>query len=264
MNFALANELAVRLESAWIDRLPIQPLTEAGLTTPEQAYATQQAWSALRSRAGDRHVGHKIGLTSLGMQKQMGVGEPDYGELWASRQAMVNDGVANFASSDFLQPRVEGEVAFLLSADLAGPGVTPEVVRDSVVAAALAIEVVDSRIVDWRIQLVDTIADNASFGGFALGDWSERLLAAPLATTTFVLSRHQQELVSEPGSAVLGSPLHAVAWLANKLSSLGGGIRAGDVVLSGSFGAAVPARAGDEFTLRTAGEPPLTGRFVGS
>lgn len=265
MNFPSAHELASRLEAAWLERVPLEPLSEAGLlTTPDEAYATQQAWSRLREQAGDRRVGHKIGLTSPGMRQQMGVGEPDYGDLWESRQAVVTGGSASFEMSSFLQPRVEGEVAFLLGADLSGPGVTPEMVRRAAVAAALAVEVVDSRIVDWRIGLVDTIADNASFGGFALAEWSERLLSAPLDTTMFTLSRHEQVLVSEPGSAVLGSPLLAVAWLADKLSSLGGGLRAGDVVLSGSFGAAVPALAGDEFTLRAVDESPLTVRFVGS
>jgi 2-keto-4-pentenoate hydratase len=137
-------------------------------------------------------------------------------------------------------------------------------VRAAAVAAALALEVVDSRIADWRIQLVDTIADNASFGGFALGGWSERLLVSPLEATTFTLTRRDEVMVSELGSAVLGGPLLAVAWLADKLSSLGGGLSAGDVVLSGSFGAAVPALAGDEFTLRGGDESPLKVQFVGS
>lgn len=194
----------------------------------------------------------------------MGVGEPDFGELWASREAIISNGLPTFDMSHFLQPRVEGEVAFLLGGDLSGPGVTPAMVRAAAVAATLAVEVVDSRIADWRIQLVDTVADNASFGGFTLGGWSEQLLATPLERTIFTLTRGEEVMVSEPGSAVLGGPLLAVAWLADKLSSLGGGLSAGDVVLSGSFGAAVPAVAGDEFTLRGGDELPLTVQFVGS
>jgi 2-keto-4-pentenoate hydratase len=255
-------ELAARLEAAWTARSPLQPFSESGLlATPEEAYATQQAWAALRARAGDVRVGRKIGLTSVGMQRQMGVSEPDYGELWRSRQASVEGGQAMFEHDQFLQPRVEGEVAFLIGADLDGPGLTAEDVRNAAIAAAPAIEIVDSRIADWRIKLVDTIADNASFGAFALGEWSERLLGADLEATVFELTREGEMLVREPGSAVLGSPLHATAWLADKLGSFGQRITVGDIVLSGSFGPAVPAVPGDRFTLSTAGEPTLTVSF---
>jgi 2-keto-4-pentenoate hydratase len=256
------QELATRLENAWTGRVPLEPFSEAGLlASPEEAYGAQQAWAALRAQAGETRVGRKIGLTSAGMQRQMGVSEPDYGELWGSRQAHVEGGEATFEHRQFLQPRVEGEVAFLIGADLDGPGVTPEDVLGAAVAAAPAVEIVDSRIADWRIKLVDTIADNASFGGFALGEWSERLLGSDLQTAVFELTREAETLVREPGSAVLGSPLHATAWLADKLTSFGQGIKAGDIVLSGSFGPAVPAVPGDRFTLRTAGEPPLSVSF---
>jgi 2-keto-4-pentenoate hydratase len=255
-------QLARELEIAWLERVAVTPFSERGLLdTPLEAYRTQQAWAKLRAAAGDARVGRKIGLTSPGMQRQMGVSEPDYGELWRSRQAAVIDGAAAVPCWQFLQPRVEGEVAFLMGADLEGPGVTAEAARAAAVAACLAIEIVDSRIADWRIRLVDTIADNASFGGFALGPWSERLLQADLAAAGFELRRAGQVVVREAGSAVLGSPLRAVAWLADKLSSLGQGIRAGDIVLSGSFGGAVPAHPGDDFVLSTAGELPLRVRF---
>jgi len=258
----LHEQLAAELETAWDQRVAVEPFSERGLlTTPVDAYATQQAWAALRTANGDARVGRKIGLTSAGMQTQMGVSEPDYGELWRSRQAEVHEGTAMFDHARFLQPRVEGEVAFLMGADLDGPGVTPAGVRAAATAAALAVEIVDSRIADWRIRLVDTIADNASFGGFALGSWSERLLQADLKSSMFELRQGGDIVVREAGAAVLGSPLHAVAWLADKLSSLGHGIRAGDIVLSGSFGGAVAAVRGDAFTLSTAREPSLTVRF---
>ncbi|MCW2990355.1 MAG: 4-oxalocrotonate decarboxylase [Solirubrobacterales bacterium] len=254
--------LAARLHAAWNDRVPIAPFSETGeIATAEEAYAAQQAWAAIRAGEGETTVGRKIGLTSPGMQRQMGVGEPDYGDLWGSRQATVADGSGRFDHRVFLQPRVEGEVAFLLGRDLEGPGVTAADVRAAAVAAAPAIEVVDSRIADWRIRLVDTIADNASYGGFALGPWSERMLADDLVAVEFALERDDEVVVRETGAAVLGSPLLAVAWLADKLASLGSGISAGDIVLSGSFGGAVAAAPGDAFTLRTAGEPPLTVHF---
>ena len=251
--------LAGRLEAAWRERVPIAPFSETGeLTTVEDAYATQQAWAALRAAEGETRIGRKIGLTSRGMQRQMGVAEPDFGDLWSSRR--FDDCV--FPSDVFIQPRVEGEVALLIGADLQGPGVSPTDVRAAARAAALAIEVVDSRIKEWRIALVDTIADNASYGGFACGAWSEQLLGADLPSVRFTLSRNGQDVVQETGAAVLGSPLSAVAWLVNKLAEFGDGVRSGDVVLSGSFGGAVRAAAGDEFSLRCAGEEPVSVRFT--
>jgi 2-keto-4-pentenoate hydratase len=233
--------LALRLQSAFEERTTLAQFSETGeLASVVDAYATQQAWGRLRRDAGETTVGRKIGLTSPGMQRQMAVGEPDFGDLWGSRL---------FRSSDipvdlFIQPRVEGEIAFLMGQPLEGPGVTSEDVVAAADAAAIALEVVDSRIEDWRIGLIDTVADNASFGGFTVGSWSERLLASDLAGVTLDLTRNGTQLMHETGAAVLGSPLNAVAWLANRLSSFGQGIRAGDIVMSGAFGAAVPGVAG--------------------
>jgi 2-keto-4-pentenoate hydratase len=196
------------------------------------------------------------------MQQQMGVAEPDFGDLWGSRRFAAVDGVAEIPMSAFIQPRVEGELALRMGAPLQGPGVTEADVLAAAQDAALAVEIVDSRIADWRIRLVDTVADDASFGGFACGGWSEELLHADLPATPFALARNGEPCVQELGSAVLGSPLTAVAWLANKLGAFGAGIRAGDVVLSGSFGRAVPAAPGDVFTVSTPGRPPLTVRMT--
>jgi 2-keto-4-pentenoate hydratase len=254
--------LAARLEGAWTDRRPIAPPGAAGqLRTVEEAYAVQRAWAAHRASAGEVSVGRKIGLTSPGMQRQMGVDEPDFGDLWGSRRLEAVDGLAVCRADAFLQPRVEAELAFLLASDLAGPGVTEAAVAAATEAVALAIEVVDSRIEDWRITLVDTVADNASYGAFVTGEWSVALAAEDLAEVELTLRRSDEELVRERGSAVLGSPRRAVAWLANKLGSFGEGMRAGDVVLSGSVGGAVPATAGDEFEVAGAGRPPLRLRF---
>jgi 2-keto-4-pentenoate hydratase len=145
--------------------------------------------------------------------------------------------------------------------DLHGPDVDEAAVLAAAAAAAPAIEIVDSRIADWRIALVDTVADNASFGGFVTGPWSRVLLEADLPVVPFQLARGDEVVVAETGSAVLGSPLTAVAWLARRLADFGQGIAAGDVVLSGSFGGAVPAVAGDVFTLSTPGLPALSVRF---
>jgi len=250
--------LPICLDEAWTQRTTIAPPGAAGeLGSVEDAYAVQQAWARRRVAAGDVRVGRKIGLTSPGMQRQMGVSEPDFGDLWASRRF---DG-PGVPIGPFIQPRVEGEVAFLMERDLQGPDVDEAAVLAAAAAAAPAIEIVDSRIADWRIALVDTVADNASFGGFLTGPWSQELLEADLPTVAFELARGDEVLVAETGAAVLGSPLTAVAWLARRLSDFGEGIAAGDVVLSGSFGGAVPAAAGDAFTLSTPGLPALSLRF---
>jgi 2-keto-4-pentenoate hydratase len=260
---ATARALAARLQAAWEDRTPIPPASETGaLATAEQAYATQRAWAQLRADAGEVTVGHKIGLTSPGMRAQMGVDEPDYGDLWASRQTPARDGEAIVPTAPFIQPRVEGELAFLLDRDLDGGAVTEADVHAATAGIAPALEVVDSRIVDWRIALVDTIADNASYGGFTHGAWSRRLLDVDLAALAMTVRRNGEPVVRETGAAVLGSPLTAVAWLANKLGGFGRPLRAGDIVLSGSFGPAVDVRPGDAFTIAVAGEPELTARFV--
>jgi 2-keto-4-pentenoate hydratase len=250
--------LARELEDAWRARVPIAPFSERGLLAGvEEAYAVQQAWAALRAQDGDATIGRKIGLTSPGMQRQMGVDEPDFGDLWASRQVTAHDNEAEVAHDTFVQPRIEGELAFLMRADLAGPGVTEQQVQDATAAVAPAIEIIDSRIADWRIRLVDTVADNASFGGFVVGGWREDLASADLVSLAMEVRRNGAGVVGETGAAVLGSPRRAVAWLADKLASFGVTIRAGDVVLSGSFGASVEAAPGDRHEVVVAGCDPL-------
>jgi 2-keto-4-pentenoate hydratase len=257
------RELAERLQNAWQARLPVEPFSDSGeITSVDESYAVQRAWASIRADDGEASVGRKIGLTSRGMQAQMGVHEPDFGELWASRAFAPRDGIAEFPTELFIQPRVEGELAFLIGGELVGPGITADDVLAAAVAVSPAIEVVDSRIADWRIKLVDTIADNASYGAFTLGEWSEDLLRQDLREVRLSVTHNQQMTVSEQGRAVLGSPLAAVAWLANKLGSFGEPIRAGDVVLSGSFGPASAAVAGDEFTVEVPGQKPVRARFV--
>lgn len=155
---------AEELERAWEERRPIEPLSDRGLKGIEAAYRVQEAWNALRLGKGDRVVGRKIGLTSKAVQEQLGVDQPDFGNLWESRFFGVGERVEVEARL-FLQPRVEGELAFLIGRRLEGPGVTPQEVLAATEAVAFAIEIVDSRIRDWRIRIEDTIADNASYGG---------------------------------------------------------------------------------------------------
>ncbi len=256
------DQLAGRLEEAFLSRRPLPPFSEAGLVDVAQAYTVQQRWHALRLGKGERIVGRKIGLTSAAMQAQLGVSEPDYGCLWASRHVPQAGGRAEVALELFLQPRVEGEVAFLLGRPLRGPHVSVQDVLAATEAVTSGIEIIDSRIADWRIKITDTIADNASFGGFVLGPWSSRARHEDLRLVGMVLHHNGQLATEGVGAAALGHPARAVAWLVNKLAEFGEGLEEGDVVFSGSLGRAVPVQRGDVVTLEMAGFPPLSLRFT--
>lgn len=248
------KDLAHRLEKACETRVPIPPPSEGGLIrTTEDAYAVQTAWSERRLGQGDRIVGRKVGLTSKAMQDQLGVDEPDYGGLWASRQFVARDGRVDIPTDLFVQPRLEGEIAFLLEKPLTGPGVTADGVLDATAAFCGAVEIIDSRIEDWRITLVDTVADNASYGGFVVGDWNRGSDKPDLSAVEMYLHQNGKLAAQGTGAAVLGHPASSVAWLANKLASLSVRLEPGDIVLSGSLGKAVPINLGDEFLLEVSG-----------
>ncbi len=221
-------------------RVPIPPLTESNPElTIEQAYAIQQLVVAYKTRRGRTIVGHKVGLTSDAMQKMLGVNQPDFGHLLDHMRYRAG------ATIDFplIQPRVEPEIAFVLKRDLLGPGVTWDAVMAATDYVVPALEVIDSRIRDWRIRLIDTVADNASSGCFVLGQelGGTRDLDLALQGLTFTLNGTVVQ--TGAGAAVLGHPAHAVAWLANTLGELGTPLRAGQIILSGSISAAVPIKA---------------------
>lgn len=254
--------IAARLDAAWRTRTPIAPITEAfGIADVGTAYAIQSAWNSHREQHGERIVGRKIGLTSEAIQTQLGVTEPDYGALWASSQYPAPGGRATIPASDFLQPRVEGEIAFRIARPLRGTNITPEQVIEASDACALAVEIVDSRIADWRIKLVDTIADNASYGGFVLGPWDETMHLSDLPALAMAI-RHNGVLAAEGvGAAALGNPARSTAWLASKLTELGIGLEPGDIVISGGLTKMLPVVAGDDFIFSLTGQPDLTVEF---
>ena len=255
--------IARRLDEAWRTRTPVPPITETeGITDVATAYAIQTAWSSIRQQRGERIVGRKIGLTSEAIQAQLGVSEPDYGALWQSSFYEARDGVVSIPASDFLQPRIEGEIAFRIATPLREPGVTPEQVLAACDACALAVEIVDSRIADWKIKLVDTIADNASYGGFALGPWDPAMLRADLPGLAMHI-HHNGTLAAEGmGAAALGSPARSTAWLANTLIDFGVCLEPGDIVISGGLTKMIPVLAGDEFVFGLTSQPDLTIRFT--
>lgn len=256
------DDLAHLLSDAWTKGETIAPLSDShDLSSAEEAYAVQTRTMALHSAAGDRIIGRKIGLTSLAMQEQLGVREPDYGSLLASRFYPARAGRAGLPTEQFIQPRLEGEFAYLIGKPLTGTSITPQEVLMATEAVAVSVEVIDSRITDWRIRLADTIADNASYGALTLGPWSLALRAADLRTVGMLIHHNGRCVVSSVGSAVLGNPPRAVAWLANKLSSYGMSLEPGDIVLSGSLGRSIAAQRGDVFTVEVYGQPPLTTVF---
>jgi 2-keto-4-pentenoate hydratase len=211
---------------------------------------------------GEKIVGRKIGLTAKAVQEQLGVDQPDYGTLWQSSFYETKNGKLTVPASDFISPRIEGEVAFLIGKPLKGPNITPEQVLAATDACALGVELVDSRIADWKIKIGDTIADNASYAGFTVGPWDKKLKDADLSAVRMTQSQNGAVTGEGTGAAVLGSPLISCTWLANKLSEFGVGLEPGDVVISGAFMKMLPFKAGDEFVFALEGQPDLTVTIV--
>jgi len=258
----LVETIASRLDQAWQTHTPIPPITESdGITDVSVAYAIQTQWTNMRLQRGEMIVGRKIGLTSKAIQTQLGVNEPDYGNLWQSSFYEAKYGRVNVPAGEFLQPRIEGEIAFLFGKSLREPNITPEQILDAAEACALGVEIVASRIADWKIKLVDTIADNASYGGFTVGPWDKEMKKADLSTLAMTI-HHNGELAAEGlGSAALGHPATSTAWLANKLLEFGVSLEPGDVVISGGITKMLPVKAGDEFRFSLTGQPDLTVTF---
>jgi 2-keto-4-pentenoate hydratase len=238
--------LADVLLAAQAARVPVPPLTQShdGLTL-DDAYAVQQIQVRRRLAGGAAIAGYKVGLTAEPIQRQLGVSEPDFGHLLSD---MARPADAPIAAAEFLQPRAEPEIALVLGRPLRGPQVTVADVVSATDYAVAAIEIIDSRIADWRITLADTVADNASSGAFVLGQAPVRLDGLDLALTGCVLRRNGRIVATGAGAAVLGSPLHAAAWLAGQLLRRGAELAPGHVILTGSVTAAVPVAAGDAVT----------------
>lgn len=245
MDTIKVEDLAVELLQAWETRVPVDPLTERfPALTVSQAYEIQLATVRRRLAGGRRVVGKKIGLTSKAMQDLLGVHEPDYGHLLDDMAVPNGEPIA---VSRLLQPRCEGEIAFLLKRDLLGPGVTVAEVLSATEAVMPALEIVDSRVRDWRIKIQDTVADNASSALLVLGDKLTPVQGLDLRLVGMVLEKNGQVMATGAGAAVLGHPAAAVAWLANKLGEFGVVLKAGEIVLSGALTAALPIAAGDAF-----------------
>ncbi|WP_111412749.1 2-keto-4-pentenoate hydratase [Billgrantia lactosivorans] len=216
----------------------------------EAAYAIQQHNTEARLAAGHRIVGRKIGLTSRVVQAQLGVDQPDYGALFDD---MGYGNGEPIPWARLQQPKVEAEVAFVLGQDLAMVNPTQVDVLRAIDHAVAALEVVGSRIADWNIGIIDTIADNASSGVYVLGSTPRRLEDLDLDLCGMVMERRGEPVSVGVGRACLGNPLNAVVWLARKMAKLGQPLKAGDLVLSGALGPMVPVQPGDVIEARING-----------
>ena len=245
LSVATREALAADLAQAERSRVPVSPLTAAHPDIDVvDAYEIQLINIRRRLADGATVVGHKVGLSSEAMQKMMGVDEPDYGHLLADMEVFEDVPVKAGA---YLFPRVEVEVGFILADDLPGAGCTEEDVLAATAAFAPSIELIDTRIRDWKIALCDTIADNASSAGFVLGAARVSPKDIDIKGIDAVLTRNGDVVAEGRSDAVLGNPVTAVAWLARKVDSFGVRLKAGDIVLPGSCTRAIDVGPGDEF-----------------
>ena len=253
---------AAALRTASTERHAIEPLTatDSDLTVAD-AYAIQLANVDRLLGSGRRIVGHKVGLTSKAMQNMLGVHEPDFGVLLDDM--VVEDG-ADIPVTRLLQPKVESEIGLWLGEDLAGPGVTTETALRAIASAVPALEIIDSRIAEWRIGLVDTIADNGSSGMVVVGSTPTPIEGLDLRLIGCVLERNGEFVDCGVGAAALGHPAACVAWLANKLSEFGESLRAGQLVMPGAVHGAVPVERGDTVRAEFAQLGTVSARFVGA
>lgn len=251
LSSATRAELAAALAEAERTRAPLSPLSAAHPDIDVvDAYEIQLINIGQRISAGAVVVGHKVGLSSKAMQDMMGVDEPDYGHLLADMEVFETTPVD---ADRYLYPRVEVEVGFLLADDLPGEGCTEDDVLAATAAFAPSIELIDTRIKDWKIGLCDTIADNASSAGFVLGPQRVSPKDIDIRNIDAVLTRNGEVVAEGRSDAVLGNPVTAVAWLARKVDSFGVRLKAGDIVLPGSCTRAIDARPGDDFVADFAG-----------
>lgn len=236
---------------------PVRDLFDDG--DLETAYAVQQLNVRRGLNAGRRIVGRKIGLTSPAVQRQLGVDRPDFGALFAD-MAVPDSGEVPVGR--LLQPKVEAEVALVLSRDLPERECTVVDVLRAVDFALPALEIVDSRVRGWDISLVDTVADNASCGLYVLGATPVPLDRVDLRTVTMTMSRRGETVSEGTGADCLGSPLNAAVWLASALAERGDPLRAGDLVLTGALGPMAPASPGDVFEARISDLGSVRVRFA--
>ncbi|MDR2853239.1 MAG: 2-oxopent-4-enoate hydratase [Burkholderiaceae bacterium] len=260
MNLNTIQTYGDELYDALRKRQPVEPLTnrEPGITV-DDAYQIQLRMIERRLAAGEVSVGKKIGITSQAVMDMLGVDQPDFGHLLSGM--VFNEGEP-VDTAQLIAPRAEAEVAFVLARDLSGPGVTAADVLRATDCVMPCFEIVDSRIRDWKIKLQDTVADNASCGVLTLGGTRRSPRQLDLALAGMVLEKNGEVISTSCGASVQGSPVNAVAWLANTLGRLGITLKAGEVILSGSQSPLVPVQPGDSLYAHVGGLGSTSVRFV--
>ena len=260
MDKAKIQHYGDELYRALVERKPVAPLTdrESDITI-EDAYQIQLRMIQRRVDAGETIVGKKIGVTSKIVMDMLKVDQPDFGQMTSGM--VFNEGEA-IRCDAMIAPKAEAEVAFILKRDLQGPGVTAADVLRATDCVMPCFEIVDSRIKDWKIKIQDTVADNASCGVLTLGGLRKDPRRLDLALAGMVLEKNGEVISTSTGAAVQGSPVNAVAWLANTLGRLGIALKAGEVILSGSQSPLVPVKAGDSLVCSVGGLGGTSVRFV--
>jgi len=260
MDATRIRHLGDELYQALVSRTVVDPLTsrEASITIAD-AYQIQQRMVSRRREAGETVVGKKIGVTARAVQNALGVFQPDFG--WLLSAMVYNEG-ESVPINTLIQPKAEGEIAFVLKRDLMGPGVTNAEVLAATEGVMACFEIVDSRIRDWKIRIQDTVADNASCGVFVLGDRLVDPRRVDLGLAGMVLEKNGDIVGTGAGAASLGHPVNAMAWLANTLGRLGIPLKAGEIVLSGSLASLVPVVAGDSLRVQIGGIGGCSVRFA--
>jgi 2-oxopent-4-enoate/cis-2-oxohex-4-enoate hydratase len=260
MEQTLIDTLGDELYRALVSREAIEPLTNRHPDiTIEDAYRIQQRMISHRLDKGERVVGKKIGVTSKAVMSMLGVGQPDFGIMLDGMAYPEGQAVD---SKSLIQPKAEGEIAFVMKRDVMGPGVTAAEILAATEGIMVCFEIVDSRIRDWKIKIQDTVADNASCGGFVLGSSLVDVRRADLVTCGMVLEKNGEVVVTGAGAATMNSPVNAMVWLANTLGRLGIPLKAGEIVLSGALGAMVPVSAGDQLRVSIGGVGSCSVRFA--
>ncbi len=260
MDKSKINQYGDELYNALINRTAVDPLTdrESDITI-EDAYAIQQRMIQRQLDDGHSIVGKKIGVTSKVVMDMLKVDQPDFGQMLSNM--VFNEGEPIDVST-MIAPKAEAEVAFILKSDLMGPGVTAADVLRATDCVVPCFEIVDSRIKDWKIKIQDTVADNASCGVLVLGGVRKSPRNIDLALAGMVLTKNGDIISTSTGAAVQGSPVNAIAWLANTLGRLGIGLKAGEIILSGSQSPLVPVVAGDNLFCNVGGLGGTSVRFI--
>lgn len=254
------SAVADELWQAERDRRQVAPIVgKLGQGNVQSAYQVQAELTQRRLNSGGRLVGRKIGLTSAAVQQQLGVNEPDFGALFANME--VEHG-GSLESKTLIQPKVEAEIALVLERELERQDTTVAELMRAVAFVAPALEIVDSRIEDWKISIVDTIADNGSSARFVLGNSIKRLTDVDLLTCGMAMTRNGQIVSVGSGAACLGHPLRAALWLVRKLAENGEPLRAGDVILTGALGPMVGVNTGEEYEARISDLGSVKVRFT--